>query len=91
VRRTLFGKLFDFDQTRHRNAFHIWLPAWKQQGGLMSVPDNDKHKEYSRYAVTCLEMLTAAPDQESRDVQKKMAAEWIRLADSIIDLSKPIK
>jgi hypothetical protein len=57
----------------------------------MSVPDNDKHKAYSRYAVTCLEMLTAVPDQEARDVQNEMAAEWIRLADAIIDLSKPIK
>ncbi len=57
----------------------------------MAVPDKDKHKEYSRYAVTCLEMLTAVPDQEARDVQNEMAAEWIRLADAILDLSKPIK
>jgi len=33
----------------------------------------------------------AVPDQEARDIQSKMAAEWIRLADAIVDLSKPIK
>jgi len=57
----------------------------------MAVPDKDKHKEYSLYAVTCLQMLIAVPDQEARDIQSKMAAEWIRLADAIVDLSKPMK
>jgi hypothetical protein len=84
-------KVFDFDRTHSRNAFHIWRPAGKQQGGIMAPPDKDKHKEYSRYAATCLEMVVVAPNQEARAVQREMAAERLKLADDIIELSKPIK
>jgi hypothetical protein len=65
--------------------------AGNQQGGIMVVPDKDKHKDYSLYAVTCLEMVAAAPDQEARAIQREMAVEWLKLADAIIELSKPIK
>jgi hypothetical protein len=84
-------KVFNFDQTHSRDAFHIWLPAGEQQGGVMAAPDKDKHKEYSRYAATCLEMVVVAPNQEARAVQREMAAEWLKLADDIIEQSKPIK
>jgi hypothetical protein len=50
----------------------------------MAVSNKDKHKEYSRYAATCLEMLIAVADQEARDVHTEMAAEWIRLAEAIV-------
>jgi hypothetical protein len=55
------------------------------------MADLDKHKEYSRYAAECLEMLTMAPNQEARSIQHEMAAEWVRLAEAIMELSKPIK
>ena len=45
---------------------------------------NAKQKEYARYAVHCLKMVTAAKDQDSRSIQREMAAEWLNLADAIL-------
>ncbi len=55
----------------------------------MAVPKDNKHKDYARYAATCLEMVVVAPNQEARAVQREMAAEWLKLADAIIEQSKP--
>jgi hypothetical protein len=49
----------------------------------VAIPKNDKHKDYARYAERCLQMVTVATDQESRAIQREMAAEWLRLADTI--------
>jgi hypothetical protein len=49
----------------------------------MAIPKYDKHKEYKRYAEHCLNVATAAEDQDSRTIQREMAAEWLRLADSV--------
>jgi hypothetical protein len=49
----------------------------------MTVPKNDKFKDYARYAVHCLNMMTVTTDQESRSIRRDMAAEWLRLADAI--------
>ncbi len=54
----------------------------------MVVPKNDKHKEYVSYAAHCLEMVPATPDQEFAAVQRKMAIEWLRLADTVWYRSK---
>jgi hypothetical protein len=43
----------------------------------------DKHKEYMHYAEHCLAMAKLAPDQQSRIIQREMAAEWLRLADKV--------
>ena len=51
----------------------------------MAILKKDKHKEYTRFATHCLEMVTVARDQESRSIQREMAAEWLRLADEIVD------
>jgi hypothetical protein len=40
-------------------------------------------KEYVRYAEHCLAMAKLAPDQQSRLVQREMAAEWLKLADEL--------
>ena len=51
---------------------------------------NAKRKEYARYAVHCLNMVTAAKDRDSRSIQREMAAEWLNLADAILHpLSAP--
>jgi hypothetical protein len=50
----------------------------------MAIPKSDRHKDYARYAAYCLNMVTAAKDQESRAVQREMAAEWLRLADAVL-------
>jgi hypothetical protein len=50
----------------------------------MADPKINKHKEYVRYANHCLEMVAVAKDQESRSIQREMAGEWLRLADTLI-------
>jgi hypothetical protein len=44
----------------------------------MTVPKNDKCRDYARYAEHCSNM-----DQELRCIQREMAAEWLRLADIV--------
>jgi hypothetical protein len=51
----------------------------------MADPKINKHKEYVRYANHCLEMVAVAKDQESRSIQREMAGEWLRLADTLVD------
>ena len=50
---------------------------------MMTVPKNDTHKDYARYAEHCLNMVAATTDQESRRIQREMANEWLRLANAI--------
>ena len=56
----------------------------------MAVPENNKHKDYGRYAEHCLKMVPHAPDQEYRNVQREMAAEWLKLADAVLHPLKRI-
>lgn len=49
----------------------------------MENPERDKYKEYTHYAAHCLGMVPAASEQDARVIQRKMAAEWLRLADDI--------
>ena len=55
----------------------------------MTGPKNAKHKLYAHYAAHCLHMVTTAKDQDSRAIQREMAAEWLKLADGIGQPSKP--
>jgi hypothetical protein len=52
-------------------------------GEIMAIPQNHKRKQYARYAAYCLNMVTAAKDQDSRSIQREMAVEWLRLADAV--------
>jgi hypothetical protein len=54
----------------------------------MARPKNEKRKVYAHYAAHCLHMVTVAEDQDSRTIQREMAAEWLKLAD---DLQHPLK
>jgi len=49
----------------------------------MAIPKSDKYKDYTHYAAHCLYMVTAASDPDSRAIQREMAAEWLKLADSV--------
>jgi len=49
----------------------------------MAIPKDDKRKEYARYALYCLNMVAAVADQDSRSIQREMAAEWLKLAESV--------
>jgi hypothetical protein len=82
MRRTpgrTWPRVFPFEQTRLSNARQI--PCLIRQCRVMTVPNN--HKDYARYAEHCLKIVTAITDQESRRIQREMAAEWLRLADAI--------
>ena len=54
----------------------------------MALAKNGKHKDYTRYAAHCLSMVTAARDEESRAIQREMAAEWLRLAEAVLHPTK---
>ncbi|HEY8669329.1 MAG TPA: hypothetical protein VIL63_00675 [Terriglobales bacterium] len=45
---------------------------------------DDKKHEYGEYAEHCLHTLRMMPSQKSRTLQREMAAEWLRLADSLL-------
>jgi hypothetical protein len=46
----------------------------------MPNPTNSEFKKYANYAAHCLQMVTAI---------REMAAEWIRLADDLLDRKNP--
>jgi hypothetical protein len=50
----------------------------------MADPKINKHKEYVRYANHCLDMLSVAKNHDSRSIQREMAGEWLRLADTLV-------
>src|ERR1700729_3812107 len=77
-------RVFHFAQTHLNNARHIsGLKYARLAGGSMTVPKNDKYKDYARYAEQCLNMVASIRDEELRRIQREMAAEWLRLADAI--------
>jgi hypothetical protein len=43
----------------------------------MAILNKDKYKEYARFASHCLDMVAVTGDQESRSIQREMAAEWL--------------
>ena len=57
----------------------------------MTIPKNDKHKDYVRYARHCLDLVTSIKNQEDRSINREMAAEWLTLADDIESGLKPTK
>jgi hypothetical protein len=58
---------------------------------IMAIPQNEKHKDYARYAVHCLDMGTTTGNSGAQAIQLEMAAEWIRLADAVAHPLKPTK
>ena len=56
-----------------------------------AIPTSDKYKEYARYAAYCLNMVAATKHQESRAINREMAAEWLKLADSARNPLDPTK
>jgi hypothetical protein len=56
-----------------------------------AIPTSYKYKEYARYAAHCLNMVAATKDQESRVINREMAAEWLKLADADRHLRDPRK
>jgi hypothetical protein len=50
---------------------------------------NNKHKDYARFAVRCLDMTGTTNDQDDRAILREMTAEWLKLEDAIVHRSKP--
>jgi hypothetical protein len=46
----------------------------------LTVMATERCEEYTHYAEHCLAMARVARDQQSRMIQREMAAEWLRLA-----------
>ncbi len=57
----------------------------------MATPKNHKHKEYARYAEHCLNLVASTKDQDSRCINREMAAEWLKLADATLHPLVPAK
>jgi hypothetical protein len=53
----------------------------------MAISSNEKQKDYAHYAAHCLYLVTQATDPDARSIQREMAAEWLKLADSVRDRS----
>jgi hypothetical protein len=82
---------FNFAQTPFWQGLQICLDPMGlgyRAGGVMAILNKDKHKEYSRFAAHCLEMVASTQDQEVRRVQREMAAEWMTLANAALCSSK---
>jgi hypothetical protein len=43
----------------------------------------DKQFEYGEYAEHCLHTIRMMPSRETRDLQRRMAAEWLKFADAL--------
>jgi hypothetical protein len=57
----------------------------------VTIPKTDKHKQYARFAAHCLGLGNAASDPDSRDIQRQMALEWLKLADAVLHPLDPPK
>jgi hypothetical protein len=44
---------------------------------------SDKQSEYGEYAEHCLHTVRMMPNREARDLQRRMAAEWLTFADAL--------
>jgi hypothetical protein len=51
----------------------------------MQSPKSAKCEEYVGYANHCLILASATTDDESRTVLRKVAAEWLKLAEGALD------
>jgi hypothetical protein len=83
--------VFNFEQLCRATYPTIAAPAGALQGGIMAVTKNNKHKDYCRYAALCLEVVPTLTEKEARAALLEMAAEWLKLADEIIEPSKVIQ
>jgi hypothetical protein len=43
----------------------------------------DKRQESGEYAEHCLHTVRLMPNREARDLQRRMAAEWLKAADAL--------
>jgi hypothetical protein len=80
-----------FAQTRPELAAQVSRAVGSSPERIMVIRKNDKHKEYAGYAEHCLQIVPKVPDQEYQAIQREMAAEWIRLAETVLRPLDPTK
>ncbi len=51
----------------------------------MGTGNADKAAEFTRYAELCVETAKILPHHEARILHREMAAEWIRLAQGMVE------
>jgi hypothetical protein len=54
-------------------------------GDTLGNGNADKAAEYTRYAEHCVEMAKILRDREDRSLHREMAAEWLKLAQRLIE------
>ncbi len=55
----------------------------------MAVRKPGKYEEYIHYAEHSLELVRIVTSRETRTIQRKMAAEWFKLADMFSAAEQP--
>ena len=50
----------------------------------MMTDQSDKQYEYGEYAEHCLHTVRMMPNLEARELQRRMAAEWLKFADALL-------
>jgi hypothetical protein len=51
---------------------------------------SDKQYKYGEYAEHCLHTVRMMPNRGARDLQRQMAAEWLKFADALlVDPTEP--
>lgn len=48
----------------------------------MTIPKANKHKDYARYGMHCLDMSASGVGPDSSAILRDMALEWLKLADA---------
>jgi hypothetical protein len=49
----------------------------------MAIAKIPTHKHYTHYAEHCVALVTETKKQDAHAIKREMAAEWLRLADSV--------
>jgi len=55
------------------------------QEGTVAISTADTAAEYTRYAEHCVETARKLRGQEARTLHREMAAEWIKLAQRLVE------
>jgi hypothetical protein len=81
-KRPVFERMVNSEQIHFSEALQIICRREIAGKRVMVISKNDKHTEYARYALHCLEIVPATSDADFRAIQREMAAEWIKLAEA---------
>jgi hypothetical protein len=83
-----------FDQNRCNRW--VRFRTYRRRGQIVIIaqtdnPKADEHRKYARFAAYCLSQGNGASDPDARDMQRRMALEWLKLADALLHPAQPPK